>query len=66
VTVQDDYRSHWVVEGPAGTRFAWDAEIHNEKENELIAWRSLDGDVNHAGSDLFRTTPSGGGTEVRV
>jgi uncharacterized membrane protein len=66
VTVLDDYQSHWVVNGPAGTHFEWDAEIHNEKENELIAWRSLDGDVNHAGSVLFRPTPTGRGTEVRV
>jgi uncharacterized membrane protein len=66
VTVLDEYRSHWVVDGPAGTHFEWDAEIHNEKENELIAWRSLDGDVNHAGSVQFRPTPTGRGTEVRV
>jgi uncharacterized membrane protein len=66
VTVLDHYRSHWVVDGPAGTHFEWDAEIHNEKENELIAWRSLDGDINHAGSVLFRPTPTGKGTEVRV
>jgi uncharacterized membrane protein len=66
VTVTDDFRSHWVVDGPAGTHFEWDAEIHNEKENELIAWRSLDGDVNHAGSVQFRSTPTGRGTEVKV
>jgi uncharacterized membrane protein len=66
VTVLDDFQSHWVVQGPAGTHFEWDAEIHNEKENELIAWRSLDGDVNHAGSVRFRPTPTGRGTEVRV
>ena len=66
VTVLDDVQSHWVVQGPAGTHFEWDAEIHNEKENELIAWRSLDGDVNHAGSVRFRPTPTGRGTEVRV
>jgi uncharacterized membrane protein len=66
VTVLDSYQSHWVVNGPAGTHFEWDAEIHNEKENELIAWRSLDGDVNHAGSVQFRPTPTGRGTEVRV
>jgi uncharacterized membrane protein len=66
VTVTDAFRSHWVVEGPAGSQFEWDAEIHNEKENELIAWRSLDGDVNHAGSVRFRPTPTGRGTEVRV
>ena len=66
VTVLDEFRSHWVVDGPAGTHFEWDAEIHNEKENELIAWRSLDGDVNHAGSVQFRPTPTMRGTEVRV
>ena len=66
VTVLDEFRSHWVVQGPAGTHFEWDAEIHNEKENELIAWRSLDGDVNHAGSVRFLPTPTGRGTEVRV
>ena len=66
VTVLNDFQSHWVVQGPAGTHFEWDAEIHNEKENELIAWRALDGDVNHAGSVRFLPTPTGRGTEVRV
>jgi uncharacterized membrane protein len=65
VTRLDDRRSHWVAKGPAGTRVEWDAEIHNEIENELIAWRSLpDSDVDHAGSVHF--TPRGDGTEVRV
>ena len=66
VTVIDETRSHWVAKGPAGTRIEWDAVIHNEIENELIAWRSLPGsDVNHAGSVHF--TPLGDGrTEVRV
>ena len=62
----DDRRSHWVAKAPAGTKVEWDAEIHNEIENELIAWRSLPGaDVNNAGSVHFRPAP-GGGTEVRV
>ena len=66
VTVIDETRSHWVAKGPAGTKVEWDAVIHNEIENELIAWRSLPGsDVNHAGSVHF--TPLGDGrTEVRV
>lgn len=64
VTATGGQRSHWVARGPAGTRFEWDAEVHNEKENELIAWRSLDGEVNHAGSVHF--TPVRGGTEVLV
>jgi uncharacterized membrane protein len=65
VTVLDENRSHWVAKAPAGARVEWEASIHNEIENELIAWRSLPGaDVDNAGSVHF--TPAGGGTEVRV
>ncbi len=42
VTGLDDERSHWVAKGPAVTRVEWDAVIHNEIPNELIAWRSLE------------------------
>jgi uncharacterized membrane protein len=60
-------RSHWVAKGPAGSSVQWDAEIYNEKENELIAWRSLEGaDVDNAGSVHFTPATGGGGTEVRV
>jgi uncharacterized membrane protein len=65
VTMLDENRSQWVAKGPAGTKVEWDATIHNEIENELIAWRSLPGaDVDNAGSVHF--TLSGNGTEVRV
>jgi uncharacterized membrane protein len=44
----------------------WDAEIVNERPNELIARRSLPGSmVDTAGSVHFRPAP-GSGTEVRV
>jgi uncharacterized membrane protein len=44
----------------------WDAEIHNEIPNELIAWRSLAGsEVDNAGSVHFMPTANGD-TEVRV
>jgi uncharacterized membrane protein len=66
VTVLDENRSHWVAKAPAGMRVEWDAVIHNEIENELIAWRSLPGaDVNNAGSVHF-TPAADGQTEVRV
>jgi uncharacterized membrane protein len=66
VTVIDENRSHWVAKAPVGTRVEWDATIHNELENELIAWRSLPGaDVNNAGSVHF-TAAGDGRTEVRV
>jgi len=67
VTVTDDTHSHWVAKGPAGSRVEWDAVIHNELEDELIAWRSLPGsEVNNAGSVHFTATPDGTGTDVRV
>jgi uncharacterized membrane protein len=67
VTRIDDRRSHWVVKAPAGRTVEWDAEIHNEIENELIAWRSLPGaKVDVAGSVLFVDAPGDRGTEVRV
>lgn len=55
VQLLDDGRSHWVVRGPAGVTLEWDAEIINEIDGELIAWRSLPGaDVASAGSVRFR------------
>jgi uncharacterized membrane protein len=67
VRVIDETRSHWVAKGPAGTKVDWDAVIHNEIENKLIAWRSLPGaDVNNAGSVHFNEAAGGSGTEVRV
>src|SRR5687768_441628 len=63
----DANRSHWVAKGPGGKRVEWDAEIYNEKENELIAWRSLsDADVANAGSIHFDEAPGGRGTYLRV
>jgi uncharacterized membrane protein len=55
VQLLDDGRSHWTVRGPAGVPLEWDAEIINEIDGELIAWRSLPGaDVASAGSVRFR------------
>jgi len=66
VRILNNGRSHWAVKAPAGKTVEWDAEIHNEIENELIAWRSLQGaDIYNAGSVRFRTLPDGR-TEVKV
>ena len=66
VTVLDRTRSHWRAKGPAGATVEWDAVIHNERPNELIAWRTVEpADVHHAGTVLFKPA-SGRGTEVRV
>ncbi len=67
VTVIDETHSRWVAKGPAGTRVEWDAVIHNEIDDELIAWRSLPGsEINNAGSVHFTPSADGSGTEVRV
>jgi len=67
VTTMDDGRTRWVAKGIGGIRAEWDAEIYNEIENELIAWRSVDNaDVVNAGSVRFQAAPSGHGTYVRV
>jgi uncharacterized membrane protein len=61
--------SHWVLEGPAGTRFEWDAEIINDIKPELIAWRSLPGsDIASAGSVSFKESVRNGreATDVTV
>jgi uncharacterized membrane protein len=65
VTVLSDIRSHWVVKGPMGTTAEWDAEIINDKPNELIAWRTEGARVESAGSVRFESRPDGS-TLVRV
>lgn len=66
VCIQGD-QSHWVAKAPAGRTVQWDAVIHNEVKDELLAWRSLPGaDVDSAGSVLFRDAPGGRGTEIRI
>lgn len=67
VRVTSEKNSHWVAKAPAGTSVEWDAEVYNEKENELIAWRTLEGaDVPSAGSVHFEPAAGGRGTIVRV
>ena len=62
-----DTISHWRAKGPADYIVEWDAEIHNEVPNKLIAWRSLEGaDVVSAGSVNFDAAAAGRGTRVTV
>jgi uncharacterized membrane protein len=66
VRVIDQRRSHWVARAPAGTHVEWDAEIINEVPDQLIAWRSTGGHIDHAGSVHFEAGPGGRATTVRV
>ena len=63
----DNKRSHWVAKTPLQKSVEWDAEITEERENDVLSWRSLPGaDVNNAGTVRFRELPGGRGTEVHV
>jgi len=60
-------RSHWVAQGVAGETLQWDAEIWNQRENELLAWRSLPGgDVETAGSIRLQPLGDGQATQMNV
>jgi uncharacterized membrane protein len=60
-------RSHWVAKGPAGVLVEWDAELINEIENSVLAWRSLTGsDIVTAGSVHFERVRGGRSTQVTV
>ena len=59
--------SHWVAAGPAGLPVEWNAEIINEVENKVLAWRSLPGsDIVTAGSVNFDPVRGGRSTQVSV
>ena len=67
VSATGERRSHWVAKAPAGTTVEWDAEITEDRPNELIAWRSVEGaDVDNAGTVTFEAAPGGRGTIVHV
>jgi len=58
-------RTHWTTKGPLGGNVEWDAEVTEDRENELIAWTSVAGaDVENSGSVRFQPTERG--TEVKV
>jgi uncharacterized membrane protein len=62
-----DRRSRWTLKTPAGVpAIRWDAEIINDQPGELIAWQSVGGSVDHAGSVRFERAPDGRSTIVRV
>jgi uncharacterized membrane protein len=62
-----DGRSHWVATAPLGRTVEWDAELIEERDNELIAWHSLAGArIPNHGSVRFQHAAGRRGTEVHV
>jgi uncharacterized membrane protein len=67
VKVIDLRRSHWVTKAPLGQTVEWDADIVEDRPNELIAWASLEGaEVENAGFVRFQPVQGRPGTEVKV
>ena len=66
VNETDQKHSHWVASPITGLgRIEWDAEIVEERANEFLSWRSLEGaDVENAGEVRFERL-SDGSTLVR-
>jgi uncharacterized membrane protein len=67
VVVQDDVHSHWTAKTIGNKVVEWDAEVIEQRENEMISWRSLPGsEVDNAGSVWFTPIPDGNGTMLRA
>ncbi|MGZ3602421.1 MAG: SRPBCC family protein [Ktedonobacterales bacterium] len=67
VQVLGDGRSHWKAKAPARMKVEWDAEIVEDRPNQLISWRSLPGSsVKNSGTVRFVRAPGGRGTEIHV
>jgi uncharacterized membrane protein len=67
VQVTGPRRSHWKAKAPAGQTVEWDAEVVEDRPNEMIAWRSLEGaQVENSGSVRFVPATGGRGTWVQV
>ncbi len=59
--------SHWIATAPLGKEIEWDAEVTEERQNEMIAWRSSPGSlVKTTGSVHFNDAPGDRGTIVKV
>jgi len=67
VRVTGDRRSHWIATGPLGLPFEWEAEIVEDRENQVISWQSLAGsEIDSGGAVKFRPAPGARGTEVTL
>jgi uncharacterized membrane protein len=63
----DSGRSHWVAKAPMGNSIEWDSEVIEERENELLVWKSLPGStVESMGRVEFTEAPGGRGTIVHI
>ena len=59
-------KSKWTARAPKGlAHIEWEAEITEEKANQLIAWQSVENaDIENSGEVSFKDAPGNRGTEV--
>jgi len=67
VDLKNDTISHWAIKTSEKHVLEWDAQIIEDRPNELISWQSLQGaDVDNAGSVWFRPATGDRGTVVKL
>lgn len=67
VTVQSETISHWVISPTEKKTLEWDAELIEDRVDEIISWQSLpDADVDNAGSVWFKEASGNRGTIVKI
>jgi uncharacterized membrane protein len=67
VRMNDSKTSHWILQPSHNSTLEWDAEIIENRPDELISWESLPGsDVANAGSVWFKPAAAGQGTVVKI
>lgn len=67
VRVHDEKRSHWISKGFLNESVEWDVVITEDRENELIAWTSVEGAaIETSGRVHFKPAPGDRGTEVKA
>ncbi|WP_243458635.1 SRPBCC family protein [Nostoc sp. UIC 10630] len=65
--VYDEKRSHWISKGFLNESVEWDVVITEDRENELIAWTSVEGAaIETSGRVHFKPAPGDRGTEVKT
>ncbi len=67
VRITGERTSHWKAKAPVGMTVEWDAEIIEDRPNELIVWQSLENaDIENSGSVRFAPAPGNRGTEIML
>ena len=67
VRITGERTSHWKAKAPVGMTVEWDAEIIEDRPNELIVWQSLENaDIENSGSVRFTPAPGNRGTEIML